>query len=211
MVTGSIIGTSSMVAGGGSINISAYLSVSFLTSTMAIVNAYNVVNNSFLGAFVLANNSLGGVNITASSLSSPDTNLTTAGNYSVAFLSNIFVLPLSTSIIFSSSITSQEGELVEIIDNQVLNCTGAGRLGVFTQDINIYPNPSNGKMNLILNLDTEQDISYSVFNAIGQVVVYENGGTIRDFDTQFNLEEKGIYFLQLSIDNVITTKKLIVK
>jgi hypothetical protein len=183
---------------------------------MAIVNAYNVVNNSFLGAFVLANNSLGGVNITASSLSSPDTNLTTAGNYSVAFLSNIFVLPLSTSIIFSSSITSQEGELVEIIDNQVLNCIGAkggkkGRLGVFTQDINIYPNPSNGKMNLILNLDTEQDISYSVLNAIGQVVVYKNAGTLRDFDTQFNLEEKGIYFLQLSIDNVITTKKLIVK
>jgi hypothetical protein len=144
----------------------------------------------------------------------PDGNTTTAGNYSIALLSDIFITPNATSITFTSSITSELNDLVVINNTQVLNCSGArGHEGYANtqKEITVFPNPSNGIINMNIILDKDCQISYNVINALGQVVISEDFGYTSFINKQLNIEEKGVYFIQLNIDNEISTKKLIIK
>ena len=66
--------------------------------------------------------------------------------------------------------------------------------------INLFPNPTNGVLNLALSLKRKQDLNIQIINTLGQVIQQKN---LNDFDegiTVFNMnnQAKGVYFIRVS-------------
>lgn len=78
-----------------------------------------------------------------------------------------------------------------------------------TSDLSLYPNPTkNGKFNIKLNAKSEQQ-QIDILDQQGRVVItYDN---LVDNEVHINLEQqqKGIYFVKLSINDEVKTYKLI--
>jgi hypothetical protein len=73
---------------------------------------------------------------------------------------------------------------------------------------NLYPNPSNGIVNISIN--TNQTAEILVYNSLGQLVHQENNvrqWTILDLTEQ----NKGLYFVKVNIDNNSYTQKVLIK
>ncbi|MEI6853576.1 MAG: T9SS type A sorting domain-containing protein, partial [Bacteroidota bacterium] len=79
---------------------------------------------------------------------------------------------------------------------------------------NIYPNPSNGVFNLIISADNQKSKNYyTIYDILGNIVFRKK--LIPELGDNFN--EKidltylgtGLYFIELSINGVRTTKKLV--
>ena len=75
-------------------------------------------------------------------------------------------------------------------------------------ELSVYPNPSNGILNVNIKSEGNEKYNLTIYNSIGQVV---ESKVINTSQTQVNLEEKGIYFVtilnsngeQVSVEKVI--------
>jgi len=80
-------------------------------------------------------------------------------------------------------------------------------------EFNLFPNPSNGLLNVSLDLINSEDFSISVINTLGQVVseikqIQSNGSNIKiDLVSQ----SKGIYFVTVKTKSGSKTKRLIIQ
>jgi hypothetical protein len=74
--------------------------------------------------------------------------------------------------------------------------------------LNIYPNPSNGAVNLFFNGKKDKVQSLSIYNVAGEKI-YHSG----IFQSALNLSGKpgGIYFVHLNINSTIIIRKLAIK
>jgi polyhydroxybutyrate depolymerase len=87
--------------------------------------------------------------------------------------------------------------------------TGIENYEIKNNDFVIYPNPSNGKFKI--NVNSNQNISIMIYNALGAMVLKESISSSR---TDVNLENQpsGIYFYQATEkNNVIKSGKLIIE
>ncbi len=80
--------------------------------------------------------------------------------------------------------------------------------------INLFPNPTEGISNLVMNLTKESKVNVTVMNALGQTVMTNNaqrmaGKHIVTVDA--NNFSAGIYMVNVEIDGQSTTERLIVK
>ena len=80
-------------------------------------------------------------------------------------------------------------------------------------DMSIYPNPTEGLISLNLSLETMSAVSLVLNNSLGQAVYNEDLGKLTNLDRSFNWSElpKGIYTIQLSINNQNTFEKIILQ
>lgn len=80
-------------------------------------------------------------------------------------------------------------------------------------EFNLFPNPSNGLLNVSLDLINSEDFSISVVNTLGQVVseikqIQSNGGNIKiDLISQ----SKGVYFVTVKTKTGSKTKRIIIQ
>ena len=84
--------------------------------------------------------------------------------------------------------------------------------GVFK--VNIYPNPTNARVNIHFNSTRHQDIKLKMMNNIGQTIFTENLKQFKgEFFKEITLEKysKGIYFLEIETDDGVINKKLILQ
>ena len=83
-----------------------------------------------------------------------------------------------------------------------------------SDDISIFPNPSNGIFNLSHNLEFKSDLVIQIHNSIGELV-YEKlfEEYIGEINLRFNLTEfsSSIYFISVNDNISIYNKKLIVE
>jgi gliding motility-associated-like protein len=120
MNLGDNIGTASM--GFGNSNLTTNLIVaSILPPNQIVVEAINQSNGLVLGTFIITNLTNGGVEIIA--LSPGDGNSYTNGNYSTINFINVFDSPDNGFLNFSSSITSELGDVDIQYFPFILNCT----------------------------------------------------------------------------------------
>ena len=80
--------------------------------------------------------------------------------------------------------------------------------------LNIYPNPTNGILNIQFSILNSQDIILNLVNTVGEVIFTESlSNYIGEYNKQINLESysKAIYFLEIKTDNGIVNKKLILQ
>jgi hypothetical protein len=86
---------------------------------------------------------------------------------------------------------------------------GINEVNSFTNDVNIYPNPTNGEVTLNYGIKETTNLTVTLSNINGQVIFTEQSKQNEGiYNHIFNLSQysKGIYFL-----NIITDKENIVK
>ena len=122
-------------------------------------------------------------------------------------------LPISGETNQTFTATQNGSYAVEITKGSCIDtseCMSIQPVGIEEEtDINsisIYPNPTHGKV--VVNTNGVQEVSINVFNTLGQNV-YRNKA-MASTQIEFNLPEpKGIYIVELKVDNNVKQYKLI--
>ena len=84
--------------------------------------------------------------------------------------------------------------------------------GTAINDLDIYPNPSRDIFNVSFTSEDVQDLQVRVINVIGDVVYTEDlSQFVGEYTKQVDLQSytKGVYFLEITTDNGVVNKKLI--
>lgn len=81
------------------------------------------------------------------------------------------------------------------------------------QNFKVYPNPNRGRFNLDLSSNSEKEVSLTVLNSVGEIVIRKNlnvssGKSSVNFD--LSNQSAGIYFVQVNSGKEQVMKKLIV-
>ena len=85
--------------------------------------------------------------------------------------------------------------------------------GVSIDNLDVYPNPSRDTFNVSFTSEDAQDLEVRVINVVGEVVYTEN---LEQFTGEYNKEidlvtyTKGVYFLEITTENGVVNKKLII-
>ena len=82
-------------------------------------------------------------------------------------------------------------------------------------EMNIFPNPTNDKLNLSFNLNTSQDYGWLIYNELGAIVSQSrinNNYSSLNIIEEINVSElkAGLYFISLIVDDNVITKEFIV-
>lgn len=84
---------------------------------------------------------------------------------------------------------------------------GAGiRDSEFGSNISIYPNPAQGKLTVTI-ANFKSDLDYVIFNSIGRA---KSIGVFMKNSNELEINENGIFFIKISNDKYLTTKKVII-
>jgi hypothetical protein len=82
------------------------------------------------------------------------------------------------------------------------------------QDIKIqaFPNPSEGKFNILLTNEMQSEVIYKIFNNLGQEIT-QNTVEVKSIEINQEIDlsylPKGLYYLQIQMGDKVFTKKLI--
>ena len=91
-------------------------------------------------------------------------------------------------------------------------CFDVNTLGLNTNNFNnaikVYPNPSNGEVT-ISSINTLNNASIKVLNALGQVILEIDGINGDEFNFSITDQPYGIYILEINNNGVISTVKII--
>ena len=86
--------------------------------------------------------------------------------------------------------------------------------GTTINNLDIYPNPSRDIFHVSFTSEDVQDLEVRVINVVGEVVYTENlEQFVGEYTKAIDLESytKGIYFLEITTDNGVVNKKLILQ
>ena len=81
-------------------------------------------------------------------------------------------------------------------------------------NLDVYPNPSRDVFNVTFTSEDVQDLEVKVVNVVGEVVYTEDlQQFVGEYTKQINLKDnsKGVYFLEITTDNGVVNKKLILQ
>jgi Secretion system C-terminal sorting domain len=79
------------------------------------------------------------------------------------------------------------------------------------EQLQLYPNPSNGIFNLAFQEIVKTELNLSVVNLLGQSLYESNIVNKKDFELDLSNFTSGTYLLKISHEQKIITKKLIIK
>ena len=86
--------------------------------------------------------------------------------------------------------------------------------GTAIANLDVYPNPSRGVFNVAFTSEDVQDLEVRVINVVGEVVYTENlQQFVGEYTKSLDLESytKGVYFLEITTNNGVVNKKLILQ
>jgi len=77
--------------------------------------------------------------------------------------------------------------------------------------INVSPNPTNGPVNISVNLPENEEVSIAIFNTMGQQVATVANGKVSNGSFSVNLQgnTNGMYYVKMNLNGTIVTKKII--
>ncbi len=119
-----------------------------------------------------------------------------------------------SSICLRNSSTTPKVEIDEIRVGTTwaqVTPTGVGINKLFNKNnIQLSPNPSNGKFDILIANDSKSIYELSIFNAMGAVVYNQNNVNTNVAVDLSNLN-KGVYFVQLKNNNSFASKKIVIQ
>ena len=106
--------------------------------------------------------------------------------------------------IYTYSIVAEDGQGNSSMPTFATVCVGTVSVNENSTEVNVYPNPVNDE----LNIRSNADFSYILFNNMGQEVMHGNsyGETVK-----INGLTSGMYFLRISTGSETQVQKIIVK
>jgi hypothetical protein len=120
--------------------------------------------------------------------------------------SSITVTPTVTSTYTVSGTNTLGCTSSATVSQAVSPCTGISNNQAVSIDVKLFPNPTNGLINLELNTTSQ----VSITNALGQVILAQK---VEAGTHKFNLQNqsKGLYFVKISQNNKQETIKIVVE
>lgn len=96
------------------------------------------------------------------------------------------------------------------INNAVL--TGINE-ATFDKAFSIYPNPANGKFNVMFVNDKNENLSLEIMNNMGQTIRTEKLGDANEINTTIDVTNlySGIYYVKTTLGNKSVVKKLVIQ
>ena len=93
----------------------------------------------------------------------------------------------------------------------VLSTTDIKVMSDLSNQINAFPNPSNGLVNVAISLQKKENLSISVSNTLGQVIISNNYSSIANENIAIDLsnQNNGIYFVTVSNGLEKTVKRIV--
>ncbi|HSD14179.1 MAG TPA: T9SS type A sorting domain-containing protein, partial [Flavobacterium sp.] len=164
-------------------------------------DCFNCIGNQWTGNYATAPSGGNGVNGNKRNYSHT---LAQFGNGGATPASNI----MFRFKFVSDEAVNQEGA---IIDNFVISGTLSAEDHGNFETFNVWPNPSNGNVNIQLN--TSDKVNVTLFDIRGRRVynkVFNSSGAMFNQEINFNSLEKGIYLLNVESEGKKATKKLII-
>ena len=108
-------------------------------------------------------------------------------------------------------VDANSGEIMNAGKSAVISAVGLDEL-TNVSNYNVYPNPSAGSVNLAFNLLNQANVSVQVTDALGNIVHTEASTlmTAGEHNASFNGANlaDGMYFVNLSVDGQVITKRL---
>jgi len=107
----------------------------------------------------------------------------------------------------------QNGAINSILKFQDLTAGNNVLSTVNRNDFNIFPNPSNGIVNLSLNGPNTENALIEIYDIMGKLIFSAklNVNTNNNVQYDFSAYGKGMYFINIKSGNDIKTEKLIIK
>ena len=208
MSAGDTIGTAMMMAGGGSIgplssNLIVQSTFPTLNPTNAVISPVDTIIGN-LGAFTISNLPAGGINILSNSI--PDGNNYTTGNMSSVFFDNVFINPC-IPLVFTTIINSELGD----VQTTTFNFTVTSLNNTISDDILIYPNPTNDRFNIkfIRNIS---NLSISIYDMLGKSIYYQNQFyNIKSKEIIVDYFKAGTYLVIMNVDGIMYHHQIIIQ
>jgi endonuclease I len=115
-----------------------------------------------------------------------------------------------TTVYYIIEATDNEPETVLSTENNYLVSTTIGIDNILQEKLNIYPNPTNNKINI--ELDDKVSIkSVQVYNLIGEKILEYNQINESSFKVDLEQFPKGLYIIQVDSPDYTVTKKIMLK
>ena len=111
------------------------------------------------------------------------------------------------------SVTAENGCYVEPIRMNI-SLIGTGTEEWHSLNFDLYPNPTNGKVNLVLSENLQGKAIIEVYNLLGERMLYQNASQLRQGETiSLDLSKlvSGLYIIKLSTENGSCSKKVSVR
>jgi hypothetical protein len=106
------------------------------------------------------------------------------------------------------TVTAQNSDVKEYIVKVNFN-TGIDNEIISISDINLYPNPSNGRFKLVISTEESEEYDVEIINIQGKVIFESKIINEKDIDmTEF---AKGIYYVRVSVKDNVVTKKILIQ
>jgi hypothetical protein len=107
-------------------------------------------------------------------------------------------------------ITDYENGLY-VDDINIQNTTDVQNL-VMTNDVQMYPNPSTGVINMDVNLFNRDNLTINVTNSIGQRVsqVSDENTFGGHYVIDLSNEPNGVYFIEVQTGTEVTTRRVVI-
>ena len=86
--------------------------------------------------------------------------------------------------------------------------------GTAIANLDVYPNPSRDVFNVTFTSEDVQNLEVRVVNIVGEVIYTEDlQQFVGEYTKQIDLttSAKGVYFLEITTNNGVVTKKLILQ
>jgi hypothetical protein len=110
---------------------------------------------------------------------------------------------------------NNNGQFKSMVRYMINVDAAAGVEEATTNDVNVYPNPTDGLTNISVNLLNEAHVNVAIYNVYGQMIQVLNDSQMSQGknDLTFNAANlsSGIYFVKVSIGNETYTKKVTVR
>ena len=204
MSVGDTIGTATLMAQGGLINVNTYLMVSSVVSTNQAIICANDSVLGCVGSFTINNNPGSGIYILTNTV--PDGNNYTLGNMSSANFVNCFINPCAP-FSFDVTINSELGDVYNeifwfgITSNQDFTSSG----------FKIYPNPSSGELSFQFN-NSRAEVKLFLTDILGREM-YMNNTYSNTLGERISLSHlaKGSYVLIIESDGERFSEVIIYK
>ncbi|HEX8548358.1 MAG TPA: tyrosinase family protein [Cytophagaceae bacterium] len=76
-------------------------------------------------------------------------------------------------------------------------------------DLIVSPNPSSDAFNVLLLTNDKVDCQYALYNSLGEIIMQKSGNINKYFNIDLSKNPKGIYILNIAVNNKSYIKKLV--
>lgn len=122
-----------------------------------------------------------------------------------------FNFPAIGMYTLTTIVSNTVGVSISALEVRVEDCTGLSKYSKINDFVSVYPNPTNGIVTMHFSKLINESASYTIVNALGQVILTDKVELDNQGNYSFNLQSfpEGIYMISLTVGETNYSQRLI--